>query len=336
MRQRAYESGGWSSSLDAVETTVTPAAVTDENQETETEAAAEQPFRHSGWAAHRNKIGHALERAGVSRRRIARFRACGDRCWLLKNQTNEDELVLAVEHCHDRFCLPCAQARSYRLSVRLNEICEGKDLRFFTFTLRHSDAPLQQQLDRLTKCWRKMRGTSIWKRTQHGGVAVIEVKQSKETHRWHPHLHVIGEGDFVPQSEIANTWKRITGDSFIVDVRRLRDAKEAVRYISKYASKGIDLSARSSVQDLAEAITSLGSKRLVQCYGTWSKLRTTDTPSSESWSRWITLEELLLRAASGNLEARLIIRKLQDRADFGEKCERHTSMRAPPIDPALL
>jgi len=334
--KRTYINSGWSSSLDAVEITAPEAAPAHaESNEVPLDAATE-PFRHSGWRYHRNKIAAALEKAGVSRRRCIRFAACGKRCWILKNATTDEDHVLAVEHCHDRFCLPCAQARSARLSSNLLKLCEGKDLRFFTFTLRHSHATLQSQLDRLTQSWKKLRTKSVWKNTQHGGVAVIEVKRGKNSNRWHPHLHVIGEGDFVPQSEITTTWKQITGDSFIVDVRRLRDAKEAVRYISKYAAKGIDLTGQCDVSQLAEAIKALGSKRLVQCYGTWSRLRTTDNPTTESWSRWITLEELLLRAKAGSIEARMIVRKLQDKGEFATSQFRHTGLPEPPIDPTLL
>jgi hypothetical protein len=324
---------GWSSSspLDAVEITVETTHADASDQSGSPSADVEIPFRHSGWARLREKTAAAFERAGIKRSRLIRFRACGSRCWVLKKPTNENELVLAVEHCHDRFCVPCARARAANLSAELLKLCEGKDLRFFTFTLKHSNTPLQMQLDRLTRCWRKLRGKRVWSATQRGGVAVIELHRSKKDGLWHPHLHVISEGDFVSNAEMSNAWKRVTGDSFIVDVRRLRDAKEACRYVAKYAAKGVAFDGDYDVDVLAEAITALRSKRLVQCFGSWSHFKTTDKPAAETWERWITLEELVMQAAAGVLSARETLHQLSYRYNVPQMIARHTKSPAPPV-----
>ena len=302
-----------SAPLDPIETTVHQPHSNHQKPEPPLIRNDEEPFLHSGWRHLRTKTAAAFESARIPKSRIIRFRACGQRCWILRKASNPDDLILTAERCHDRFCLPCCKARSFRLGATLLKICEGKDLRFFTFTLKHNHHPLKHQLDRLTKCWRKLRQTKMWTTTQNGGVAVIELKRSKSTHCWHPHLHVICEGAFLPHSEVSNTWKQITGDSFIVDVRRLRDAREAVHYVAKYASKGITFDGDYDVHVLAEAITALRSKRLVQCFGTWSHCKTTDVPSDEAWSRWITLEELILQANAGVLASQLLLAELQAR-----------------------
>lgn len=323
---------GWSTSspLDAVEITVKTTPADSSAQSDLAAADFKIPFRHSGWARLREKTAAAFERAGIKRSRLIRFRACGSRCWVLRKPTNEEELALAVEHCHDRFCIPCARARAANLSAELLKLCEGKDLRFFTFTLKHSHAPLQSQLDRLTRSWRRLRGKRVWQSTQRGGVAVIELHRSKKDGLWHPHLHVISEGDFVSNAETSSAWKKVTGDSFIVDVRRLRDAKEACRYVAKYAAKGVALNGDYDVDVLVEAITALRSKRLVQCFGSWSHFKTTDKPAAETWERWCTLEELVLQAAAGVQTARDTLHQLSYRYNIPQMIERHTRSPAPP------
>jgi hypothetical protein len=299
--------------LDPIETAVDRSNLHDPFRATSPPLPNHEPFLHSGWRSLRNKTAAAFEAAAVPKSRIIRFRACGQRCWILRRPSNPDELILTSERCHDRFCVPCCKARSSRLSATLLKLCEGQDLRFLTFTLRHNHRPLKEQLDRLTKCWRKLRQTRMWTTTQRGGVAIIELKRSKKNNTWHPHLHVISEGEFLPHSEVSNTWHRITGDSFIVDVRRLRDPREAVHYVAKYAAKGITFDGDYDIHVLAEAITALKSKRLVQCYGTWSHCKTVDEPTDDAWKRWITLEELILQARAGVLPSIELLQQLATR-----------------------
>jgi len=116
----------------------------------------------------------------------------------------------------------------------------------------------------------------------------------------------------------------VTGDSYIVDVRRVRDGREAVRYVSKYAAKGFSVDGTTNVDRLSEAILALGSKRLVQCFGSWSKFKTIDAPTQVAWKRWITLEELVLQVNAGVLESWRILRLLGDRIDITRMIANHS------------
>lgn len=65
---------------------------------------------------------------------------------------------------------------------------------------------------------------------------------------WHPHIHMFALlDDWIDQETLSETWHEITGDSFIVDIRRVKKDKEygyskAAAEVCKYALKFGDLS----------------------------------------------------------------------------------------------
>lgn len=54
------------------------------------------------------------------------------------------------------------------------------------------------------------------------------------------HIHLVIDSDFIPVHEISDIWKTKTGDSYIVDIRKInakKDPRQAAAYITKYLSK---------------------------------------------------------------------------------------------------
>lgn len=87
----------------------------------------------------------------------------------------------------------------------------------------------------------------------------------RKTLEWHPHLHIFGVlEEWIDQESLSSTWHEITGDSMIVDIRRVRKHKElgygkAIAEVCKYALKFGDL----SVEKTWEAYTVLKGDRKV-------------------------------------------------------------------------
>jgi len=140
--------------------------------------------------------------------------------------------------CRDRLCPLCAHARSAQVADRIMTATRNADsLRFLTLTIKASEKPLKDQLDRLYDRYREFRRTQEWKRHVRGGIATVEVTRNETTGSWHAHLHVLIDGEFWHQRDIANAWERCTGDSRIVDIRAVRSRVKSARYLAKYASK---------------------------------------------------------------------------------------------------
>ena len=114
-----------------------------------------------------------------------------------------------------------------------------RDPKLVTLTLKHNDAPLLDQAKRIKESFRRLRARAVWKQQVVGGFWVIEIIKAKSQEGFHVHIHAIIDSKFLPQDWLSREWHRITGDSYIVDIRRC-PAKRA-RYVSKYIAKGSEL-----------------------------------------------------------------------------------------------
>ena len=271
---------------------------------------AEIAFRHTAWAARRGKVRAALCRTGIRDFALNRFDECGSCCSVEWSETLQKHRVRA-NYCRCRHCEPCMRAKANRLAAnlkaRLMQEPAGR-YRFITLTLRHSDAPLRDQIRRLYASFRKLRHSKTWKLTQRGGALALEVKWQASTRRWHPHLHVISEGDFLDKDRLSTAWHAATGDSFVIDIRMLHDAKEAAFYVAKYVTKGTSADVWNDTTAATEWIISTKGVRVCATFGTWRGYKLTAMPQDATdWVPVATLNSLHERAAAGEEHARRLL-----------------------------
>ena len=92
---------------------------------------------------------------------------------------------------------------------------------------------------------------------------------NEKTGEWHPHVHMFALLDtWIDQEQLSETWHEITGDSFVVDIRKVKKDKDfgyskAAAEVCKYALKFGDL----SVEHTWEAFKVLKGKRLSGAFG---------------------------------------------------------------------
>jgi len=105
-----------------------------------------------------------------------------------------------------------------------------------------------------------------------GGIASYEITNHDEN-GWHPHVHMICLlTDWIDQKALSQEWEEITGDSFIVDIRRIKpkdggkggvDIASGLLEVCKYSLKFQDL----TLPDTWHAYQTLRTRRLVQGFG---------------------------------------------------------------------
>lgn len=72
-----------------------------------------------------------------------------------------------------------------------------------------------------------------------GSICAVEVTWNKKTSEWHPHLHFFAfVSEYISPAHLSSEWERFTGDSFIVDVRKVKNGIvggliEVLKYVSK-------------------------------------------------------------------------------------------------------
>jgi Replication protein len=264
---------------------------------------AEQRFRHSGWAVRRQHVYAALCRSSRPNARIERFVHCGAGLALQVSKDGTD-MRWVCDRCKDRLCTACCSERSAAFAERLAQHIAGKTTRFITLTLRHSNTPLSAQLDRLYRSFASLRRRKDLKCVFEGGAAFLEVKLSRDNALWHPHLHIVTEGTFVEQKALSRAWHEVTGDSSIVDIRRVADIGDVSRYVCKYVTKPADASIFNVADRLDEFICSIGGRRLCLTFGTWRGFKLDADP--QDVATWITvgsISSLRQDAAEGNADA---------------------------------
>lgn len=285
-------------------------------------------FRHSGWSVRRSKVAEAIRNTEGLGGRLNRFCHCGDAGWLMTDAATGQKLRLRLNRCRDRFCEPCAREKRQTVVNNLGNRAPTQNLRLLTLTLRSSDADLREQVKRLYKSFRTLRAGKLFKKRIRGGVFFAEITYNADTERWHPHLHVVFEGDFIPHAELSKAWQEITGDSFIVDIRRLRDSRAAAGYVAKYASKAIGGPIWGIPAALSAAVEALKGVHTFATFGTWRALQLSKPiADDEDWVPVMSLSRLLAAVRDGNETALLIYRRLR-RYDVPEPIDDLT--RSPP------
>jgi Replication protein len=262
----------------------------------------ESQFRHSGWAPTRKRVYHALKAVHSPYKRLERFACCGASLWAERRDDGSD-LRLKADHCHDRWCIPCQRQRATIVAGNIRRQLQLPELRFWTFTLRHSHTPLTDQLNRLMRSFKELRRRQLWKGSVSGGLAIVEVTLGRDK-LWHPHLHVIIQGSWMDQITIAEAWHQITGDSSIVFVKRVIQDSTLDAYLAKYLTKPVSHGVYTNDDKLQEAIISIRGVRQIITFGTWTRLRLVDPPKDvHQWKPIGAVTTIFRHAAQGDPES---------------------------------
>jgi hypothetical protein len=108
--------------------------------------------------------------------------------------------------------------------------------KFLTLTVAPRPTTLRAQVQRVLKEFARLRATRLWKDHVKGGLYVVEIKRHPERLHWHVHIHAILDARYLDQRALAETWKRITTDSFIVHIEAANP--QHAKYVGKYVGKG--------------------------------------------------------------------------------------------------
>jgi hypothetical protein len=267
-------------------------------------------FRHACWQPIRRLVYAALRRTHQPVAAISNFAMCGDGAYVLKSKDDPPRYRVAGSTCHHRFCTPCATERSRIIAQNVIDRIGFKRVRFITFTLRHTTEPLDVLLDRLYAAFSAFKRTKLWKRNVAGGVAFLEVKRTAMGEHWHPHFHVLVEGNYIEKKILQDEWLRVTGDSFCVDIRLPGDTRIVAREVTKYASKPLSTTFVHNRAHLDEAILALRGRRLCCTFGGWRSVLLVKTVDETAWTNLGPLSDWISSAARGDADARAVLNEI--------------------------
>ena len=155
-------------------------------------------------------------------------------------------------------------------------------LRFVTLTLKN-DPDLERAVCRIRKGFTRLRHRKLWSSRVSTAAYALETTYNRSTRDWHVHLHMVCEGRFLPQAELSAEWLAVTGDSYVVDVRAVTSAGEAVKELVKYTLKDMGV----PEDQLRGAAAVLRGRRLVgvvgRLYGLWAEQQRAAQGHDEAW-----------------------------------------------------
>ena len=199
-----------------------------------------------------------------------------------------DDLRLVKAHtCKQHLLCPfCAMRRSGKFVAKnlpkVEQVINENRSRIpvmVTFTVKNGP-DLQERFNHLRNAHRRLNQRrrnalkgqlhSEWSKVA-GGITSYEFTK-KDEGDWHPHIHaLVMLDDFIDQKALSAEWLDITGDSFVVDIRRIRsnpnagglDIASGLLEVCKYALKFHDM----TLPDTWLAFQVLRTRRLVDSFG---------------------------------------------------------------------
>lgn len=233
---------------------------------------------HAPWASERAAVVLALASAECDRlqRRARTMAACC--CSPLLQQAADGSLRVVPIRCRERLCPLCAARRAREVAAKYGEaVGRMGAARHVVLTAPAVAAGLADQLRGLRDAMRRLRASPLWRRCVTAGVYTVEVTFNAKTGRWHPHLHIIADGHFIPHAELRAAWRAALagrgpwaglppGSACIVHVSAVHNRHLLARYIAKYIAKPAGLAAwpPAAIREYAAALVGV---RMMHTFG---------------------------------------------------------------------
>lgn len=227
---------------------------------------------------------------------LQRFLDCRKKAWFVQNIATL-HVKVASKHCNLRWCPLCANSRQQVITAVTKEWLHGcKHPKLLTLTLRHTSSPLANQIDFLYKCFNKLRKRKFFTSNVTGGIWFFQIKRSKTTGEWHPHIHTTIDGSYLARKDLSKLWAEITRGSDVIDIRSCKNIDNSANHIARYTSRPADL-ADKSLSDRLELFHALNNRRLVGSWGTARNLslkpqKPADSDDWQNIGNWSTIKEM--------------------------------------------
>ena len=214
----------------------------------------------------------------------SRLQQCRKFAWFVQSKET-NKLRVSSSRCKLRWCPICRDVSRMIVTTATEEwLKEQKYPKMITLTLMHSDDPLQLQIKRIYDCFLKLRRRAYFKNLITGGVWFFQLKFNPRTEQWHPHIHCLVAGKFLPHNKLKSLWHKITGDSYVVDIRPVKDLDSCAAEVARYATSPADLNAVDLDQAL-EIYYATKHRRICGSWGTAKNivLRPKNVEDDDTW-----------------------------------------------------
>jgi len=172
-----------------------------------------------------------------------------------------------IHTCKARLCPLCGRRRSAHVAGQMIPLVQAmKRPRHLVLTVKSRPDGLRSQIKDLVRWFAKFRRSPFWRQNVTEGVYTIEATINKRTGLWHPHLHIIFDGEYLPVKRIQYLWHEITGGSEIVWIEEAYSVPGLCQELCKYIGKP-QKSDDWTDNQLREYAKAIRGTRMVQTFG---------------------------------------------------------------------
>lgn len=173
-------------------------------------------------------------------KQVTRMADCGKGAWVCFDAEGHPRIACIA--CKGRTCPRCQAHRGDVMARALREAISSWDrVRMVTLTRRSRREPLALTVATLTAQFAALRRRKWWRAIIDGGYVAVEVTRNAENGMWHPHLHVLTRGGYVPAAELRREWEAVVGETAYVDVREVPSCARGARYVTQYVTTPADM-----------------------------------------------------------------------------------------------
>lgn len=216
----------------------------------------------------------------------SRLQQCRKVAFFYQNKATK-KLRVQSSRCKLRWCPICRDVSRMIVTTATEKWLRCQKFpKMITLTLKHSDDPLNLQIKRIYDCFKKLKTRSIFQRLITGGVWFFQLKFNHTTEQWHPHIHCLVAGHFVPHNQLKSVWRKLTGDSDIVDIRPVKDLEGCANEVARYATSPADITAVNEQRAL-EIYYATKHRRICGSWGTARSITLSPQPQDDDdmWDR---------------------------------------------------
>lgn len=191
--------------------------------------------------------------------------------FMCASSVTEEEGRYKSKYCKHRWCLVCNRIKTAKYMNDYLPIFETfQDKRFVTLTIPNVPADqLSQAIDQMNKDWYKIRDAMRKSGNLIKGVRKLEVTYNAQRNDYHPHYHIICEGQN-NASEIIDRWLKLdpARASWCQDEKQADEAsiKELFKYFTKLTSNS-SKDPFLTVPAMDHIFITLRGKRVFQSFG---------------------------------------------------------------------
>jgi len=240
-----------------------------------------------------------------------------------------------LHRCKCRLCPLCARARSIHIGQQVEALVKAmKKPRHLVLTVKSVDVPLEEQLRNLSTWFAKLRHKAFWQHNVTSGVYTIECTMNERSGKWHPHIHCVFDGHYLPYKIIQRLWHGITNGSEIVWLEPVDDVHGMTNELCKYIGKPQDAEHWTDEQ-LRTYAKAIRGRRMMQTFGRSKPKPIEDlvpTPAGVEASWSISLSRVLWLA---DMRQESAYRSLILIAELYPHLGRYIYQRMPQLEPEM-